>query len=90
MTYKNLELNTDLKSCFINGQDVNLTKIEYNILYFLLENKGRLFTKKDIAINVWGSKDVTSNNISTAISRLKSKIGNNIIKTKKGFGYYIE
>jgi len=63
------------------------------ILEFLILNKGKPVSKFDIAEHVWGdSYDIisTSNFVEVHIKNLRKKIGKDIIKTVRGFGYKID
>ena len=44
--YNTLSLNDDTKSCIIDGNEVNLTKREYQLLKFFLENPNYIYTRK--------------------------------------------
>ena len=90
------QLNTDVKSLIINGQEIGLTKKEYELLEFLIRNKGIVVSREQIFDNVWG---INSNSqmrmVDIQISHLRDKIEKDtkdpqIIKTVHGFGYILE
>lgn len=86
--YNELLVDLDRKECSINNEKIDLTKTEYSLLVFFLENKNKIYTRKEIMQNVWGYT-VSLRAIDTSISRLRKKlksIGSHII-TKLGFGY---
>lgn len=85
-----LVLDADKKLCTIDGEEVALTKKEFEILRLFLQNKGRIFSREEILSNVW-EEDVLviDRTIDVNINRLRKKLkqyGNNII-TKLGYGY---
>ena len=79
-----------------NGKPVELTKTEFLILRLLMENPGRIFTKKQIFDYSRDSEFIADDNtVMVHISNLRSKIENDprspkILKTIKGLGYKIE
>lgn len=90
VTFENLRIDCNEKLCYLNNQDVNLTKTEYDILLFLLNHRNRIYSREEIIRKVWNSDVVVTNRtIDTNIARLRKKIGvygNNIV-TRLGFGY---
>ncbi|WP_290709176.1 winged helix-turn-helix domain-containing protein, partial [Flavihumibacter sp. CACIAM 22H1] len=78
-----------------NGQPIQLTPREYQILLKLLENKGELVSKNQLIQEIWGSFiDTNTNTIEVYINFIRNKIdkpfGKNNIKTKVGYGYYFD
>lgn len=86
--FKDLSIDLDTKLCFINNEEINLTKAEYNLLVFFLLNQNKIFTRKEIINQVW-NKPTSFRAIDTTISRLRKKLGvlGSYIKTRLGFGY---
>lgn len=86
--FKDLKLNSDEKLCYIKDKAVNLTKSEYNLLTFLLNNRNKIFSREELIEVAW--KDpVAPRAVDTAFSRLRKKLeeyGKHII-TRQGFGY---
>ncbi|MFR8441303.1 MAG: response regulator transcription factor [Campylobacter sp.] len=88
------ELKIDLskKSVELGGQSIELTSKEYEILEFLMLNKGRILTRDQIKEHVWDF-DYTggSNVIDVLIKNIRKKLGEcEIIQTKRGLGYVIK
>lgn len=83
------------KKVFREQTEVALTPREFQILQLLIERKGELVSKKELARVVWrNSVDASANTIEVYINFLRNKIdkpfGKQSIKTKIGFGYYFE
>ncbi len=80
----------------IDNNELDLTATEFEILYLLATNKGRVFSAEEIFQRVWKEKYFQSNNtVMVHMSRLRDKIeeymkGNKIIHTVWGVGYKIE
>lgn len=90
ITFRELKLNINLKVCSISGNEVNLTKNEYNLLEFLLRNRNKIYSRQEILNSVWGSK-LSLRTVDTTISRLRKKLGSlgKYLITRLGFGYGI-
>ena len=88
ITFKDLIVDTDRKTCYIEDKEILLTKTEYNLLLFLVSNKNKIFTRKELAKSVW-DVPVSNRAVDTTVSRLRKKlkgIGKNLV-TRGGFGY---
>ena len=78
------------------GEEISLTAREFDILYLMASNKGRVFSSEEIFEKVWKEKYFQSNNtVMVHISRLRDKLdkclnGEKIIHTVWGVGYKIE
>lgn len=86
--FKDLVINSDEKLCYLKGNPIKLTKSEYNILSFILNNRNKIFSREELINNAW-KEPVTNRAVDTAISRLRKKIGEystNIV-SRIGFGY---
>jgi two-component system, OmpR family, copper resistance phosphate regulon response regulator CusR len=87
-----LELDSVSKKVMRNGVDINLTATEYKILELLMNNIDKVFSRIQIAENIWGySFNSGTNVIDVHINALRKKIDKDssvkLIHTKKGFGY---
>ena len=96
ITIRNLYLNKGSHTVKIDAEDIKLTKIEFDILYLLAKNPGKVFSTEDIYENVWKEKSFdANNNVMVHIRRLRSKLReedreDKIITTVWGVGYKIE
>ncbi len=84
-----LRLDMNLKQCYVDGQLVNLTKTEFELLAFLMTNPGKIYSRDEIVHRVWDNVIVLDRTIDVNITRLRSKIGRYgaYIITRLGFGY---
>ena len=93
LTYRTLVLNIVKKKVSIDGEEVALTKKEFEILLLLLQNKGRVFSREDILHRIWSDEVyVLDRTIDVNITRLRKKIGvyGKCIVTRLGYGYCFE
>ncbi|MFT3750452.1 MAG: response regulator transcription factor [Agriterribacter sp.] len=77
------------------GQEIQLTPREFQILMKLVSKKGELVSKKELIKEIWGTHlDVNTNTVEVYINFLRNKVdkpfGKQNIKTKTGYGYYFE
>ena len=91
--YDNLVMNISQKKTTVDGEEVSLTKKEFEILKLLLGQQGRVFSREEILSKVWTDEVfVLDRTIDVNITRLRKKIGQygkNIV-TRLGFGYCFE
>lgn len=88
-------LDTRLHQIMRAGQAVSLKAMEYKMLLYLLENRGRVITKDEFLQNVWGDTFIGEGTLSVHIRHLREKIEANpaepvLIKTVWGVGYLFE
>lgn len=86
-------INPKSRRVLCRGQEVNLTPKEFDILYFLFQNKGEVFTKEQIYQAVWADEYMMADsNIMAFIRKIRKKIEPNpdapeYILTIWGVGY---
>lgn len=87
-------LNKDTCAVTCDGVAVDLSKVEYQLLLYLLENRGQVLTKEQILAYVWDARGnfVDENTLSVTIRRLRTKIEKGAkhpthIQTVHGVGY---
>lgn len=77
----------------VNGQETELTAIEFKLLSTLMERVGRVLTRETLLSAVWGMEtNVESRTVDTHLRRLREKLGaaGEQIRTVRGFGYRID
>jgi two-component system, OmpR family, response regulator len=86
-----LSLDTVNYTVFKGSKEVLLSKKEFSLLEYLLRHKGKVVTKEQIIQSVWDYEaDILPNTVEVFVGYLRNKIGSDIIKTVRGFGYKIE
>lgn len=93
LCYQSLVIDITKKKASIDGEEVPLTKKEFEILFLLLQNKGRVFSREDILSRIWSDEVyVLDRTIDVNITRLRKKIGTygKRIVTRLGYGYCFE
>lgn len=90
IVYNGLRLDLLKHKCFIDGNEVQLTKKEMEIMVLFLRNSGRVLSREEILHNVWSDEVVVlDRTIDVNITRLRKKIGDygKFIVTRQGYGY---
>lgn len=88
-------LDTNTHKLMVKGEAVSLKAMEYKMLLYLIENRGRVVTKDELLKNVWDDEYIGEGTLAVHIRHLREKIENDpknpdIIKTVWGVGYMIE
>ena len=93
---KGLVINKTTHECTLFGEKIELTPIEFSILWYLCENRGKVVSSEELFEQVWGEKYYDSNNTVMAhIGRLREKLHEpprkpKFVKTVWGVGYKVE
>ncbi|KIL09653.1 regulator [Clostridium botulinum] len=87
----NIKLNINEQKAYKNDKILKLTKIEYDLLSVFIKNKGIILSRDKLIDLVWGIDYIGDyRTVDTHIRRLRTKIGEDIIKTYRGIGYSLE
>lgn len=91
-----LVVDDNLKKVMVDGEEVRMTPIEYNILLLLVKNKGKVYSINEIYENIWNEEAIGADNtVSVHIRHIREKIEINpreprYLKVVWGLGYKIE
>ena len=91
--FEGISLDLNAKTATVDGQDIFLTKLEYEMLSLLLQHPGKVFSREDILTLCWPQDVfVLNRTVDVNITRLRKKIGSygKQIKTRVGYGYCFE
>ncbi len=93
---RGLIVNKEKHRCTLYGKDINLTPIEFSILWYLCDNKGKVVSSEELFENVWEESYIDNNNtVMVHVGRIREKLHEpsrnpKFIKTVWGVGYTIE
>ncbi len=94
VSYGDIALDTGALtlSCVTNGQSVRLSEKEYHILEYFIANSGRILTREQLAVKIWGyESDAEYNNVEVYMSFTRKKLAfvgaKTVIKSVRGIGY---
>ena len=88
IVYDKYIIDIDKRMVFLNDKDINLTTLEFDLLYMFITNKNKSFSRDDILNNIWGN-DYFGNDrvVDDLIRRLRKKMPSININTIYGYGY---
>lgn len=93
---RGLTINKETHQCLLFGKELSLTPIEFSILWYLCDRKGKVVSSEELFEAVWQEKFLDNNNTVMAhIGRIREKMQDNsknpkFIKTVWGVGYKVE
>ncbi|MBQ7670150.1 MAG: response regulator transcription factor [Clostridia bacterium] len=94
MTFGDLSLDTvtAMLTCTANGQSVRLAEKELRIVEYMIANQGRIMTREQLAIKIWGfESEAEYNNVEVYMSFTRKKLAfigsSTVIKAIRGIGY---
>ncbi len=71
-----------------NGRQLELSRLEFDLLLFFARNRHQVFTRSQLLLQVWGHKHTTNRTVDVHVSRLRAKLGEpEVIATVYGVGY---
>lgn len=89
-----LVINTLTHEVTLDGGEVHLTPIEYELLLHLAKNSGKVYSRENLLTHVWGYDYFGGDRtVDTHVGRLRDKLGafgQKYIKTVRGYGYKFE
>ena len=95
LKFKDIEIDTDQRVVTRDGIEIELRKKEFDILHFLLANKGRVISRDQILNNIWSIySEPFSGTVDVHLSNIRRKLNKggkpNIIRTIHGVGFIVE
>lgn len=91
LNFGNIVINEKQFKVFIDGEDIELTKKEFEMFKYLTENKGNVLTREQILNRVWGYDYYGDFRVvDNHVKRLRKKLKADYIETVRGVGYRFE
>lgn len=88
--FGDLVIDLNRMSVMRAGVPVNLTALEWRALAYLLLNRTRVVPPGELLEHLYGNDDREANALEAVIARLRRKLGDGIVGTRRGFGYFFE
>lgn len=74
----------------LRGVPIALSQLEYRLIAYLLRHRGRVVPQHELDENVYGpGQEHDSNALEVLVRRVRKKLGQDIIETRRGFGYFV-
>ena len=93
LKYEDIEINLSTRKCIVCNNEIELTKLEFNILAYLVKNHDRVIERGEIIEKLWGYEYVDDDRIvDTQIKKLRKQLGAHayLVRTVYGVGYIFE
>lgn len=88
INYKDYTIDLDKRMAFLGDEDLNLTTLEFDLLYMFVTNKKKSFSRDDILNDIWGENYFgTDRVVDDLVRRLRKKMPLLDINTIYGYGY---
>ncbi len=91
--YENIKLFLSNRTVLYNDEFIDLSKNEFELLYYFIINKGLFLTRANILDNVWKENlDISDKDVDQCLKRLRKKLPilNENLISKRGFGYILK
>lgn len=90
VSYEGLVLSSRTRTCMVDGKYVKMPRKEFEILFKLLSNRGRVYSRAELLSEIWPDEVVVLDRVvDVNVTRIRQKIGvygKNIV-TRSGYGY---
>lgn len=91
VSFAGLTLDPRLMQVSRNGVPTHLTPLEYKLVAYLAFNRGRVVSQLELTEHLYTQDfERDTNSIEVLVRRVRKRLGDDVIRTKRGFGYYIE
>lgn len=91
LTFGKLEINSTNREVKLEGNPLDLSQKEFELLLFFIKNKGQVLSRERIITSLWGyDYDGDIRAVDSQIKRIRKKLEGKYIKTIRGAGYKIE
>ncbi|MFI5046114.1 MAG: response regulator transcription factor [Acidimicrobiia bacterium] len=88
LTLGTVEIDLSARRVRCDGDVVHLTPTEFALLVFLAERRGRVFTREELLVTVWGYPDGSgARTVDSHVRALRRKLGTETVRTVHGVGY---
>ncbi|WP_334146458.1 response regulator transcription factor [Hyphomicrobium sp.] len=85
-----VSVDTRQMRVMIDGANVAVSPLEYRLIAYLLHHKGRVVSPGELIEHLYGDDDARdANALEAVITRLRKKLGADVVQTRRGFGYVI-
>lgn len=85
-----ISIDTRQMRVMINGTNIAISPLEYRLVAYLLHHKGRVVSPGELIEHLYGDDDARdANALEAVVTRLRKKLGADVIQTRRGFGYTV-
>jgi DNA-binding response OmpR family regulator len=89
IAFGDLVLDERIRQVSRAGVPLNLPPQEYRLLAYLVHNRGRAVSQLELTEHLYNQEfERDSNSVEALVSRIRKRLGSEVITTRRGFGYY--
>jgi two-component system, OmpR family, response regulator len=86
-----ITIDTRRMRVVVDGKPIPLSPLEYRLLRYLVHNSNRMVSKAELAEHVYSDDtEPDSNTLEVVVGRIRRKMGADLVRTQRGFGYIVE
>ncbi len=86
-----IRINLALRKVFLNSQETQLTRKEFDLFVFLAQSGNQVFTREELLNRIWGFENYpTTRTVDTHVLQIRNKLGAQVIETVHGIGYRVK
>jgi two-component system OmpR family response regulator len=86
-----IAIDTRRMRVVVDGKPVPLSPLEYRLLRYLVHNSNRMVSKAELTEHVYSDdSEPDSNTLEVVVGRIRRKMGADLVRTQRGFGYIVE
>jgi hypothetical protein len=82
-----IRIMPDSRSVVVAGEEISLTRVEFDLLTFLAEHPRRVFGRSQLLKSVWGYEHAGQRTVDVHIRRIRAKLGDRLVTTVRSVGY---
>ena len=91
LAFRHVRIDAGARLVTVDDETVDLTALEFNLLYSLAENRGRVLTREQLLEKVWGGEYFGETRVvDVHLGHVRQKLGGRFIVTVRGVGYRFE
>lgn len=89
--FSGIRLDLGARRCFLDGEEVDLFRREFDLLWVLATHPGKVFSRESLLLAGWGTSYMVEKTIDVHIASLRKKLGDRLnVKSLRGIGYRLD
>jgi len=90
LTLGNVAVDTRISRVMLHGMPVDLSPMEYRLVHYLMHHAGRAVSQIELTEHIYAQDfERNANAIEVLVARVRKKLGDDFIRTRRGYGYYV-
>jgi DNA-binding response OmpR family regulator len=73
-----------------NGKSINLSKVEYQAVEYLIRHRSRVITREELERLLYDDREISANPVDVLIHRIRRKLGKDFVRTHRGHGFIVD